>query len=599
MFHGPLVKKVSSIVSEISGNILEEKQIPMVENRLKKRMMDLGISGSDEYIQYIDENRQTEVKLLVSLLTTHHTFFFREFIHFEKLEEFLPQIVEAVKSQGRNKIKLWSAACSKGQEVYSLAMFLDFHLKKFPSIGYEILGTDIDHQSISIAKNAVYHRREIKEIPLNYMSNHWARGTGDISDFVKVKKSLTENCRFGEANLMDFSPVIGSEKFDLIFCRNVFIYFKEEQIEKISREMKKTLYPEGMMILGVSEPLRNQDLNLLNIGPSMYLNGVKKKIKEEIPLKVKKSKIRVLAVDDSKSILKLLERIFQTDPEIELVATAGNGIEAAEVSKKVEFDLMTLDIHMPEMNGIEYLRRYFNSSHPPVVMISSASRDDSQNALESMRFGASDFVEKPALNNLHQKGEEICTKIKSAFHYGQNIKSIEKKTHSVDFEFTRKVVIQHPEENQRLIFSHLVDKRKVWASLKEMGPELPPSYVFFEGHENLIESLVTEWRSELFRYQVKYLENDFECEKGHIYLLDSNNFSKIYEKGKGKKQSLEIYGKVGQRLVSQISRYNDLYILLEDTFEKDSKLERIASDIIPSTSFSVLLSYYYEEKKAA
>ncbi len=136
-----LVEAVSQIVGKISGNKLGEKQAFMVETRLKKRMLDLKIYGPDDYLKYLKANMEKESGVLVSLLTTHHTFFFREFGHFEYLQQNLAFLVKTVKDRGENTLKIWSAACSRGQEVYSLSMFLHLYLPKIdPSMKYEIYG---------------------------------------------------------------------------------------------------------------------------------------------------------------------------------------------------------------------------------------------------------------------------------------------------------------------------------------------------------------------------------------------------------------------------------------------------------------------------
>jgi len=138
-----LVEKVASLVHKISGNKLGDKQFFMIETRLRKRMLELGLKDPNEYVKYIDQNLQKESAVLVSLITTHHTFFFREFTHFELLKKMLPSLVSEAKARGDKLIRVWSAACSRGQEAYSIGMFLEYYLPQIdPSMDYTIFGSD-------------------------------------------------------------------------------------------------------------------------------------------------------------------------------------------------------------------------------------------------------------------------------------------------------------------------------------------------------------------------------------------------------------------------------------------------------------------------
>ena len=192
------IQEICRYISKITGVQLGERQESMVSSRLQRRALDLKLAGIEEYYPYFQRNITSETKALVSLLTTHHSFFFREITHFQFLAQTgLGNIIEAVRGRGDKQIWVWSAACSRGQESYSLAMFLSHHLERMaPDLSFEILGTDVDEQSVSIARNGVYHRNEIKAVPMQYLGDHWVRGSGDIADYVKARNSLKEHCRF-------------------------------------------------------------------------------------------------------------------------------------------------------------------------------------------------------------------------------------------------------------------------------------------------------------------------------------------------------------------------------------------------------------------
>ncbi len=420
-----VVSEVSRIVSKISGIQLNERQHSMVRSRLTRRIAQLGLSNEAEYFAHLQRNTEAEIAALVSLLTTHHTYFFREFSHFEYLERAgLERVARAALNRSDKTLRVWSAACSRGHEVYSLAMFLSYHLPRIsPDLSYEILGTDIDPESVAIAKNGVYRWDELKDAPLRYMGAHWARGTGEISDFVKAKASIKSKCRFEALNLLHLQDDTAARPFDLIFCRNVFIYFNPTQTKEITRHLLKRLPPHGLFFVGISESLSNMGLPLSIVGPSIY--AVPTTMPAGVaPVAIPASQpqiLKVLCVDDSPTILAMLKRVLTPDKGFEVVATAINPIEAAKLLKEISVDALTMDIHMPEQTGLEYLERNFNESHPPVVMVSTVSRDDPEVAAKCLRAGASDYIEKPTLATLGERGNEIRSKLWSAWRSRQEL----------------------------------------------------------------------------------------------------------------------------------------------------------------------------------
>ena len=310
---GPLVDFACQLVSKEAGIILESKQKTMVETRIKKRMIDLSIETPFEYLSYIKRHFLDEKSELVSALTTHYTYFFREFQQVEAMLTYLPSVVRQAKKEGRNEIHVWSAACSRGQEVYTLAMFLDYHLKTIdPSMSYKIFGSDIDPNSVKIAQNAVYNKKELERAPLKYLGDHWAKGKGRIADFVKAKKSIREKCEFDVCNLIDIKLI--KKKFDIIFVRNVLIYFKDQDVMKITSSLADHLHDGGYVVCGASESLLYKDNIVKRVSPHIYQKGgadMEAPAQPEVVPAVTQTpgkKLRVLCVDDSASVLKLLTK---------------------------------------------------------------------------------------------------------------------------------------------------------------------------------------------------------------------------------------------------------------------------------------------------
>jgi chemotaxis protein methyltransferase CheR len=603
-----IVRYVCKIVSKKSGNLLEEAQHSMVASRLKKRIIDLSLGTHQAYFEYIKSNMEEESKHLISLLTTHHTFFFREFYHFEYLIENIQEIIDNVRSRGESKIKIYSAACSRGQEAYSLAMFFNVILKKIDStIDFEIIGTDIDEECITHAKNGVYNYVEIKKIPDQFLTGHFERGKGELSNFVRVKKEIKDKCSFYPANIFDQNHVRG--KFDIIFCRNVFIYFKQDEIHQVVDIFRRHLFPSGFFVTGLCESLKPLDLkNLYHRGICIYaFDEERVKVsahsissssapeiirKSIVPTKVNidviPKPIRLMIVDDSKSIQKLLSRIFDKDPDFDVVAIANDGVHAEELMKSHTIDAMTLDIHMPNKSGVEYLKDNHNSAHPKVVIVSSANREDSEFSSKAIEYGASDFVEKPALNNINQKAQEIKNKLKMSFFNASNTKT------QIHKSFQSKLTISNPQDKVRVLFCSKSSEFKLEHFIKEMGTSEPACIVLYEGNNNLLESFAKRLSSQLNK-DIKVYGDKLEV--NGIYLADAESFfDNQLDKVNRLKVSVGVFGNCSEFIESKITDFKNAQLLLEDVEEIKNDLYDIASDIFPYTSFYFVSSRFLGDK---
>lgn len=590
-----IVKDVTELIGKESGNVFGEDQLSMVVNRIKKRMLVLGGISSLEYKEHLIKNREEEVKVLLSLLTTHHTFFFREFIHFEFLIGHMDQIVANVKKRGDNTVRIYSAASSRGQEVYSLAMLFKTHMEnKYSGITFCVYGTDIDHESVAYGNNGVYPYNEVKSIPKMYLSGNWQRGTGDISNFVRVKPDLKKYCSFGTGNLLELKKTLGSKKFDIILCRNVLIYFSHQDNEKIVDEIKNYLHPNGILITGLSESLKNIKNAPESLGPSVYtfdaatdvvatdksVVSIVESTTRPIASKIPKP-IRMLCVDDSSAIVKLLSKIFEKDPDFEMVGTASNGVEAAEFLKNNSVDAMTLDIHMPEMDGVEYLKKHHHSSHPKVVVVSSASREDTRYALETLKHGATDFVEKPSLNNISERADEIKMKLKMSF-----LNSGSENVSSIDTEFAKSFVIDDINNKARVLVGSFSNVNTMCSSLKELRGSQPPIFMFFEGNENYLDGICEKVTSAV-HMPVCVWDEGVVIKSDNVYICDfKKDMPKLIATHSDKPVSISIYGQCSKRALQSFIDFNVVQVLVEDSPDLPQDFKDIASDIFPASSFS-------------
>lgn len=618
-----LITEVSSLVQKATGVQLGANQTSMVQFRLTKRMTDLALSEPEDYRNYVHSNLDAEMKVLVSLLTTHHTFFFREYGHFEYLErEGLSRIIAEARKEGRKTLRVWSAACSRGQEVYSLSMFLKTQLSRLaPDFNYEIFGSDVDQESVDIGKNGVYRWDEIKEIPSIYLTNNWVRGTGDIADFAKAKDSIKAATKWKAINLFEISDTNPQGTYDLIFCRNVFIYFKADQIETITRSLMRHLAPHGLLFIGMSESLNGLKVPAIHLGPSVYCHEAYKKLlnapaaaasaltrsttatpatptqASPAPMATTPSSsvpvattlagpIRVLCVDDSGTVLMLLKKILTKAEGFEVVATAENGLQAAEALKKHKVDAMTLDIHMPQQDGVEYLKQNFKpGSHPPVVMLSSVSREDSSLGLKALEYGATDYVEKPSLQNLAERGDEIRMKLRLAL-------STKQRPHSEQLRlaksFAKEWHLNNVDGKLRILVGGLGDRDHIKEMIGSCKRPQPATVVLFHGSENLLANLSTQWEKEFGT--VEFIsEPPTKLESNKIYVGDfAKLFGSLKEKHSKIKTSVLIFGDVTGKMKELLPTWENAQLILEDrpTLSKsNSAIKEIASYCVPITSF--------------
>lgn len=617
-----VVKAVCAIVATRTGVQFGARQLNMVESRLKRRISELRFSGFAEYQSHLNANTAEESEALVSLLTTHHTYFFREFVQFEYLESALPALAAGVRARQGKSLEVWSAACSRGQEVYSLAMHLQSHLPAAaPGLDFKIYGSDVDKESVEIGSNGVYKRQEIKEVPLSYLGQHWASGTGEIADFVKAKKSLREHCSFGVQNLLALKGLEG-KKFDVIFCRNVFIYFTAEQIKEITTSMVKHLNPGGIFLVGLSESLHGQGLPIKAVGPSVYAHAesapATRPAAVAAPVKAGSAKpansataksgpvptpapiiapvalpnpLRVVCIDDSSTILSLLKKILGKSEGFEVVGTAVNGAEGAKMVEQLKPHLVTLDIHMPVCTGIEYLQKHHNAKQPPVVMVTSVSRDDAGLALKAISLGAADYVEKPALNNMAERADELRAKLKTAY------RNREKKVvaAAVDKEFARKLEIPQPEQCARVFVFSLSDLPKCVSVLKEIAQAKSPVFVAVEGADTIVPEICDQLSKGAGMKVIPFTEGA----KAPAVCGSLKSMVAAVNQGKFKNISAMVFGEVSVNGSRELLSLSGAQILLEDLGEGKGtpNLEKFAADTVPFTSFTYLADDFFAKGK--
>lgn len=261
---------ISSLLLNKAGIHLEENKKIMIQSRISRRLRALNIEDYDAYIHYLDLHPD-EITHCVNALTTNKTDFFRENDHFEYLKRhFLKETVlkHAARYHGR-PIYIWSAACSMGHEVYTLAMIMQEFIAIDPKFDYRILGTDIDTEVLKTAESGVYRSDILSQIPPTYLPGNFNKGTGKNKGLYRITDRLREKVKFRQHNLIDTSQVFPM-KFDVIFLRNVLIYFPPDVIELVINKLSRHLTSKGYLFIGHSETLNGIKHDLHSVGSAVY-----------------------------------------------------------------------------------------------------------------------------------------------------------------------------------------------------------------------------------------------------------------------------------------------------------------------------------------
>jgi len=244
-----------------AGIVLNDSKQAMVMGRLEKRLRHHGIDSYGEYFrQFGKPGFENETTMAIDLLTTNETYFFRESKHFDYVvEKILPQHSAA------KPFRVWSAASSSGEEAYTLAMLLAEYLR---SRQWDIVGTDISTRILEKARRGLYPSNAAEKIPLPLLKKYCLKGTGEYDGFLLVAPELRSRVKFEYANLIGTLPDLGS--FDVIFLRNVMIYFDIETKQRLLEKIVKYLRPGGYFFISHSESLSGMKTELQTIMPSVY-----------------------------------------------------------------------------------------------------------------------------------------------------------------------------------------------------------------------------------------------------------------------------------------------------------------------------------------
>lgn len=242
-------RELRNFIYDKCGIFISDSKKYFIESRLSRRLQVNGLSHFDDYLHMIQYNANgKELEHLFDAITTNETFFFREPQQTDLfIDVIVPRIVE---QSGKKEVKVWSAACSTGEEPYTIAMLLK---EKMGTVRTEIIASDISQGVIGSAKRGVYNNYSVRNVPESYLKKYFT-ANGQTFELSPAIKSMVS---FQQVNLTDEKKIRAMGEKDVIFCRNVLIYFDDKAKQKVVSLLYDCLKPKGYLFTGASESLHS------------------------------------------------------------------------------------------------------------------------------------------------------------------------------------------------------------------------------------------------------------------------------------------------------------------------------------------------------
>jgi chemotaxis protein methyltransferase CheR len=606
-----LIEAIAKGICESSGLEYSEKMRARVEVKLKRRVVELGLQNFSDYPSYYQVHEKSEFKTILAALTTQASHFFSEFSHFEYISnELLKTWVPHIRMRADKTLHVWSAACSQGQEVFSLAMYLKQALSAHgPDLQVQITGTDFDVDSIQYAQAGIYPRGEMRDVPLQFLGNDWERVTVNSVDMMRAKAALKNTVHFEVANLHDLTGKLPGKKFDLIFVRNVFLTFNESQIKASCIALLSRLVPDGHLVLGLTESLEGLDLPLKPCGLAIYQGqgGAPESVVPSVSTEAKalqavstqksrhKGPIKVFCIDDSPAVHTLMRGILKKEKGFVILGNAVSLQDAQKQSKPLhDADVVTVNFQTSEENSIAYLERNLKDSHPPALIITSEIKNHTKLIELATKLGEFECIERPLLNHLTEQGQIIRAKLKTLFLNRQN--------NVLQFrgpdQFKSCALITNPAQKVRVVVGGMTHLRKISSYLRDLNGDQPPVYLFIEGMPRNLATVADEIK----RLSGKNCAHDPDfIEKAgineiRVYDL-RKNFAKVADAHRAQKTSLAILGDLALSSSELVLSWKNAGLILEDLgFGEAAEFLKMHTDaIFPASGFAFLTSEQLNE----
>jgi chemotaxis protein methyltransferase CheR len=259
-------KKISGMVYQVCGINLQVGKEGLIKSRLLKRLSALGLSSFDDYLAYLERDRSGgELITMIDALATNKTSFFREAQHFDYLRQ---HILPKLRAETR-RLRIWSAGCSSGEEPYTLGIVLREEWPDLDRRDVRILATDISTKILGKAREASYDQEAVAEVPPSLIPKYFTCVQEKPARRYQVKEQITALVKFARLNLMGEWPMKGP--FNMIFCRNVMIYFDKPTQQELVQRFWELLEPGGHLFIGHSESLTSSSRRFQYLQPALYV----------------------------------------------------------------------------------------------------------------------------------------------------------------------------------------------------------------------------------------------------------------------------------------------------------------------------------------
>lgn len=263
-------KDIRKFIEVELGVMMPASKVPMLVGRLRRRVQSLGLRTFEEYGNFVrSRDGKNELVTFIDAVTTHKTDFWREPDHFEFLAKVALPELDATLGV-RRTTKVWSAGCSTGEEPYTLAMVLAEHCRSRPGSDFAILATDVSEPVLERARLGIYEAERVEPLPANLSNRYVRRSVDKQSSKVRITVELRRCVAFHSLNFMQQDYRV-ADVFDVIFMRNVLIYFDESTQARVVRRLCESLRPGGFFFTGQSESLAHADVPLKHSAPAVYI----------------------------------------------------------------------------------------------------------------------------------------------------------------------------------------------------------------------------------------------------------------------------------------------------------------------------------------
>ncbi len=256
--------QIAALVRTKAGITLTPQKRPLIIARLQKRLRHLRLGSYAEYMKVLETDTSgVELTSFLDALTTNHTYFFREEQHFALLAGTV--VPELRRANPSGPIRMWCAACSSGQEPYTIAMTMADMAEPVP---YTMLASDLSTRVLEKAASGVYRMEDVQGLPIDVLRRHFEKGVGAQAGLARVTPAIRKPITYRQINLLEQGP--GGQPFDVIFCRNVMIYFETDVQQRVVNMLERHLAPGGYLFVSHSECLNSVDHGLKWVAPAAY-----------------------------------------------------------------------------------------------------------------------------------------------------------------------------------------------------------------------------------------------------------------------------------------------------------------------------------------